>query len=133
MTGAAAVPESRPTFVSATRQKADVLFSSDEPIGGSDTFSSAAAEVRGHSVVTFLAISDRPFRIRVEEACSGDGPWALTATLPSAFDTVSQLERACARVAPCGSFMRAFLDNLSAAPQRVLRFCSLGLPEGDIP
>ena len=133
MTKTSADTEARTVFASATRQKADVLFSSEEPLEGSAMLAAGPAEVMGYSVAAFLAITDRPLRIRVEEACAEEGPWAVTATLSSSFDPASQLERVCARVAPCGSFMRVFLDNLSASPEGILRFCALGLPEGDVP
>lgn len=124
---------SGPGFASATRQRADVMFSSDIPVGGSDTFPSSAAEAAGYGAVAFFALSDRPFRIRAEQSCSPDGPWLPTDTFVSTFDMVSLLFAVCVRTAPCGTFMRIFLDNLAAVPQGILQLCVLGLPEAEAP
>lgn len=115
-----------PGFVIPTRQKTDVLFHSSTPLPIGGTFDPPVAEVAGYNSVAFLAVSDQPFAITVEEACSPDGPFVQTSTLTST--VVAGQNQVCARVPPCGSFMRTSLGNLGAAAMTSLSFCAQGIP-----
>lgn len=109
-----------------TRQKADLLFSTDTPLGAGATFVSPIREVDGYNAVTFLAIASTAFTIVVNEACEAGGPFVETATLTSS--VVAGQNVVCARVFPCGSFMRTSLGNLGGA-QTALSYCAHGVPE----
>lgn len=113
-------------YVIPVRQHSEPLFVRLEPIGASASFEFPVREVAGYDIVNFLAISNLAFQIRVEEASSSDGPWTPVATFASVL--VSGLQQVCDRVAPCGSHMRVFLDNLVASPESFLEITGLGLP-----
>lgn len=114
-----------PPLVIATRQKADLLFSSDTPLGAGETFTPSPKRVVGYDSIAILAISDQAFAITVEEACEADGQFAQTETLSSAL--VAGVQQICTRIRPCGAFMVLALGNLGA-PMGVLDFCAHGVP-----
>ncbi len=116
-------------YVSATRQRADVLARTDAPLGPSPaSFVSNPALAAGYSVLAILGISDRPFTVSVEEACFPDGPFTVTSALSSALDASTGLQAVCQRVVPCGRYVRFTLANASASPQGALDFCASGIP-----
>lgn len=110
-----------------TRQRLEPLFVLHIPLTAGQTFQFDVREVHGYDAVNFLGVSNLPFSIRVEEACSADGPWTQTATFATAPDPALGVESLCDRVIPCGTHMRVFIDNPGAA-QTFLDFCGGGLP-----
>lgn len=113
----------------ATRQKVERLADAPSPLGPSATFVFPPRLVIGYSAISFFVLSDQPFEVRVEQACSEDGPWTNTSTLSSTFDLVALVHRVCARIAPCGSHLRVTLANLSPSSQTILQVCIFGIPK----
>lgn len=115
-----------PPFIIPTRQKADTLFRTTEPLtSGSSFVPPKPALVLGYDVVAILAISDQPFGISIEEACDADGPFVQTSTLASS--AVGGVHRICARVRPCGAYMTLALGNLGG-DMTELDLCAQGIP-----
>lgn len=110
-----------------TRQRAELLFHTDETLGAGGSFAPMDTRlVAGYNAVAFFAVSDQPFEIRVLEGCSKAGRFVVTETLASVAAGANQV--VCERVLPCGPLMRVALANLGA-PQQSLSFCALGIPE----
>lgn len=126
-------------FVIATRQVADLLWSSAALLGiptppatlATKAFS--VREVDGYSAIAFLGIADQSFQIRVQEASTPVGPWTQTALLASSLDAVLGVQKVVTRIAPTGLFMRIFVDNLSATAMKLFSLSVLGIPEGSAP
>jgi hypothetical protein len=119
------MPEN-PPFIIPTRQKADVLFHTSDPLAAGGSFIPARpALVLGYDTVAILAISDQPFGLSIEEACDADGPFVQTNTLTSS--AAGGFQRICARIRPCGAYMTIALGNLGAAMEE-LDFCAQGIP-----
>jgi hypothetical protein len=112
----------------ATRQRAELLFRQTGLIPAGGTQALPARLVSGYANVAILGISDQPFQVRVEEGCSGTGPWTQTVVSVAVFDMVALVWRVCQRFVPCGTHARLFIDNLAATPQTLFQFCGLGIP-----
>lgn len=117
-----------PLFVIQTRQKEDFLFLSVATLlGAGGTLPTGIFQSDGYSVINILGISDQPFRIRIEEAPTKDGPFVQTGLLTSALDAATGLQKIANRYVPTGAFMRAFVDNLGG-PQTIFQVVFAGLP-----
>lgn len=115
-------------LVIQTRQKADPLFvSTSKPLEVGVSLPSPIFETDGYAQIGILLISDKPFRIRIEEANQVSGPFAQTRLIAGTLDAATGLQKVSTRISPNGSFMRAFLDNLGAL-ETILQVSILGLP-----
>lgn len=114
-------------FTIGTRQRADVLFHSDEPLGAGQSVSSGILDVRGYGTISILGSSGPTFTVSVREACFPDGVLIEVSSLPSAASGPSQV--VCERINPCGAFVEIALTNTGGAPQGSLDFCVQGLPQ----
>lgn len=122
-------------FVIQTRQKAELLFEVVSPLGAapsatlgvSKTFASPPRLVQGYGAINFLIISDVAFTLRIQEASTPAGPWAQTVSQASALDAATGNQFICLQVAPCGAYMRVFVDNGPAA-QGSFTLEGVGLP-----
>lgn len=117
-------------FEIPTRQKADLLFSTAEPLGIGDFFISPVRRVSGYAEIPVFALADQPFTIQVEEATDveedGSGNFVQTQTLTAV--AVGPLWLVCERIRPCGSYMQMTLGNLGGAGMTSLNFSVQGLP-----
>lgn len=86
---------------------------------------SLGRKVAGYSAVNFLAISDRPMSLLVEEANDPSGPYVPVGSFPSVGAGAFQMIRQ--RFDVIGSFMRVTLTNTGAA-EMLLSFKGVGLP-----
>ncbi len=130
----------KPEFIIQTRQKADVLFESQTPLGIAEIFSSGIREVSGYSAIQILGIADEAFTVRIFEACEAEaGPQGITGPqfpfvesqgpFPSSLDATTGLNRVCVRLPPCGAFMRITVENVSGVAMDTFQICGSGLPE----
>jgi hypothetical protein len=118
-------------FSIPSRQKSDVLFESDQPLGAGASFATGVARTTGYAQVSIFAVSDQPFSIIVEEAVivkpDGTGNFAQTqATLNSV--SVGGIEQVATRITPFGNFMKMVLTNPGGTPEAYLNFLVQGLP-----
>lgn len=86
---------------------------------------SLGKKVAGYSAINFLAMSDQPMTLLIEEANDPSGPFVPTESFTSAM--MGSFQGICERFLPCGSFMRVTLTNTGGA-QTVLSFKGVGLP-----
>lgn len=115
-------------FEIQTRQKDDELFRFSDSVVPGTPFESAIRRVLGYGVIRFLAISNVPMILRVEESSSKDGPWVETVRVASAASTSGDGQQLiCADLSPCGVFMRVFLDNVGGEAA-ILDFAGFGHP-----
>lgn len=112
-----------------TRQKNDVLFSSETPIGAGASIGFGPKEIDGFAETSILVLSDQPFSINLFEASFPDGPYQLSQSYtsvssgnPAAGNMVAQ------RFFVTGSFLKMTLDNTSGAPETVLSLLVQGIP-----
>lgn len=119
-----------PTFIIPTRQKADGLFETSEPLLTGGVFLSDVAEVSGYAKVSFFASSDQPFGLNVEEAVSVkvDGSGNFVQTDPTFLATLAGgIWSVTARIQTFGRFMKVVLGNLGA-DMSFLSFQGRGVP-----
>jgi hypothetical protein len=117
-----------PGFVIATRQKADLLFGPiEEPLEAAASVTLDVMRVAGYGRVSFLAVSEQPFQILIEEACSPEGVFSEAATLVSALDATTGLQFVADHVFPSGTFMQVTVTNTGAVAAAV-DLCAHGLP-----
>lgn len=113
-----------------TRQKADLLFSTEIPLIVGDFFIAPVRRVAGYAEIPVFALSDQPFTIQVEEATDveedGSGNFVQTQTLTAV--AVGPLWLVCQRIRPCGSFMQMTLGNMGVTDMGSLNFAVQGLP-----
>jgi hypothetical protein len=112
-------------FEIPTRQKTDELFRTVTPLGAGALVNLGVKLVQGYAVVSFFAVSDAPFEIRVFESCSPDGPFTENVTIAAALAGGQFV--ACARVQPCGPYMTVYAASTGGA-QTLLELCGLGIP-----
>jgi hypothetical protein len=117
-------------LVIQTRQKDDELFKHVKPLLDGEVIELPIRRVSGYGSVKFLAISDLPFQLRIEEACSKDGPWTETHRVDSAVNPAGTDEIICSAVFPCGVFMRVFIENMGGSDQAAFNLCGAGHPIG---
>lgn len=86
---------------------------------------SLGKKVAGYAAINFLAISDQPMSLLVEEANEQSGPFVPTGTFPSG--VAGTMQMISERFIPVGSFMRVTLMN-TGADETVLSFKGVGLP-----
>jgi hypothetical protein len=86
---------------------------------------SLGKRIAGYSSSAFLAISNQPMTLVVEEANEPNGPFAVVETFTSIAAGPLQIIRE--RVANFGSYARVTLTN-TGGPQAVLSFKGLGIP-----
>jgi hypothetical protein len=118
-------------FSVLTRQKSDLLFSSQIPLGAFGAFVSPVRKVSGYALIAILAISDQPFAINIEEATAvnstGEGNFVQTQAI-----LLSQPSGAYQKVAirfnPVGKYMKLELGNLAAEPETFLSLVGRGVP-----
>lgn len=124
------MPEAFETI--ATRQRSETLFEIGGPLDPGKCVTTPSRLAAGFSAVGILGISDQPFTVEVDEACSPDGPFVATQTLTSAVDPVTGLNFVCARVQPCGPHMTLTLCNAGPSPTTVLDLCGTGIPKAGV-
>lgn len=115
----------------ATRQRTDPLWDSSELLASGGTFTGAVRLVAGYGGINIFIASNLSFRLRMEEACSEDGPWTETDRQTSALNEEGTRQVICRRFVPCGAYARIRVDNLGGATMTVFSLCLLGLPIGD--
>lgn len=119
------------TFVTETRQKADLLFGpvpSSDLLGVGATLALPARTVSGYASVALLGVSDQAFQLRVEEANVEANPvWVETSLVASALDPSTGMQFATLTAIPAGLLMRVFVDNLGGG-QGLLEVNGNGLP-----
>jgi hypothetical protein len=98
-----------PGFVIPTRQKSDVLFRLTTPLGAGSSVPIDARRVLGYDSIAFLAVSDQPFSISIQEACDPDSGFAQTQVLSSSVAGGQNV--VCTRIEPCGALMRLLIAN----------------------
>lgn len=108
-----------------TRQLTEALFGTEAALPAGGSFVSDPKLVAGFFAVNLLAVSDQPFQVVVQEACSADGQFVQTAAYMS--EPFAGLHRLCVQHLPCGPYMMTTLGNLGA-DQDILSFCATGLP-----
>lgn len=117
-------------FSIETRQKAEVLFQTEVPLGVGGTFEGPVRQVDGYAQIAILGISDEPFTIEVFEAVNvtpdGAGRFVKTqGTLSSS--VVGSQSVISTQVAPFGKFMKMLLTNTGGAMSE-LSFVAQGRP-----
>lgn len=116
-------------FIIPTRQKADRLFESDEPLGPGEEVCLDARTVAGYDQIRILATADQPFRVRVQEGCSCEGPFGVTTTLTSVPGSVAGTHVLCESVQPCGSHMVLCPANTGPSVMTSFSLCGEGIPQ----
>lgn len=86
---------------------------------------SLGKNVAGYRTVHFLAISDQPLSLAIEEANEPEGPYVLTNTFDSS--VMGSYEAIGESVNPVGSYMRVTLQNIGGLAT-ILSFKGIGLP-----
>ena len=115
----------------ATRQRSDLLWESSTLLAAGGTFTGAVRLVAGYGGINVFISSNLSFRLRIEEACSEDGPWTETDRETSALNEEGTRQIICRRFVPCGGYARIRIDNLGGALMTAFNVCLLGLPVGD--
>lgn len=118
-------------FIIETRQKAERLFETAQPLDASGSIVLPVREVRGYAEILLFGVSDQPFGVNIEEAPNlaavQAGRFVQTeATILST--VVGSFQQVKTRVAPLGSYMRITIGNLAASPMTVFDFLAQGLP-----
>ena len=113
-----------------TRQADDALFSSSTLLAAAASEQLLVRNVDGYGAIKFLAFGDQPFRLRVEQAPTPDGPWVETHSFTSAVND-DGVELLTASILPVGLYMRVFVDNLGAGPMTSFSLTGTGQPIAD--
>lgn len=119
------------SFSVLTRQKSDLLFSSQVPLAPAGAFVSLPELVSGYAFVVILAISDQPFAINIEEATEvdvkGNGNFVQTQAIMLS-QPVGGEQKVSVRINPIGKYMKLELGNLSSVPMAFLSLVGRGVP-----
>lgn len=118
-------------FSIPTRQKADPLFESEDPINDGASFTTEVKRVSGYAQIAIFALSDQAFSITVEEAAvvNPDGTGNFAQTQPTiASVLVAGQEQIVTRITPFANYMKMTLANGSGANQTFMSFLAQGIP-----
>jgi len=117
-------------FIIPTRQKADLLFSSSEPILAGQVVEFPVRLVAGYSSLRVFAVADQPFQGDGDGSCSKDGPFGDLEGAPSSVDPVTGLNFLCLVIPHCYPYVKLIFTSLSAVDMQRFSLCLHGLPLG---
>lgn len=113
-------------YIIITRQKAEILLETHEPLFAGQSLVGAVRLVAGFAYLSILALSNQAFSITIEEGNTADGPFVQTATFASSADGAGQ-QRVCERFFPCGTYALITLNN-PGGDMSDLDFTVIGIP-----